>query len=84
MLKKLAKLDILVQFYRMKTAYEIEKDFSTDKYFVKSKLYKYYFSWEVMTQIRKGLFSYPRVEQLESWYADLDMFTRKKIKKEKL
>ena len=64
--------------------YSIDKDNKTNKYFFKSKLYKYSFDWEVLVEIKPRLYAYPTVETLDNFYTDLDRFTRKKIKREKL
>lgn len=61
--------------------YQIEKELFTDKYFIKSDQYKYVFDWDTLQEIRKRLYAYPTIDLIDDFYSDLDMFTRKKIKR---
>ncbi len=68
----------------MKSSYGIEKDIFGTKYFVVSLNYKYSFDWFTLQEIKDRFLSYPAKEDLENWYSDLDIFTKKKIHREKL
>lgn len=63
---------------------EIKKNIKEDIYFIKSVAYKYSFDWDTLHEIRKRLFDYPTIDLIDSFYSDLDRFSRQKIKKEKL
>lgn len=61
--------------------YQIEKEHITNTCFIKSSQYKYVFNWETFQEIRGRLFAYPTIDMIVDFYADLDMFTRKRIEK---